>query len=160
MRVRFDLPLLAKDTIKETLGEPLGVTARGASQRLGVAVFELLGVLVHELLDHGVSLIVEGNFAARSRVFTALPACRIAQVHVSASPATLRSRLLERAGDRHPVHYDHEAANEIAARATAGEWDPLPLAGVLVRVDTTGGFAANVAALLTDALAGSSVTLS
>ena len=51
------------------------------------------------------------------------------------------------------MHYDREAANEIAARAAAGEWDPLPLAGVLVRVDTTGGFAADVAALLTDALA-------
>jgi predicted kinase len=159
VRARFDLPLLAKDTIKETLGGALGVTARGASQRLGGAVFELLGVLVHELLEHGVSLIVEGNFTARSRLFTGLPACRIAQIHVSASPATLRSRLLERAGHRHPVHYDHEAANEIAARATAGEWDPLPLAGVLVRVDTTGGSTADVPTLLANALAGASVTL-
>ncbi len=57
------------------------------------------------------------------------------------------------------MHYDHEAANEIAARATAGEWDPLPLAGVLVRVDTTGGSTADVPTLLTDALAGASVTL-
>ena len=57
---------------------------------------------------------------------------------------TLRARLLDRGGDRHPVHYDREAANEIAARAAAGEWDPLPLAGVLLRIDTTNGFPADV----------------
>ncbi len=87
------LPLLAKDTIKETLGGQLGVTARGASQRLGGAVFELLAVIVTELLEQGVSLIVEANFTDQTRLFTALPPCRIAQVHVSASPATLRARL-------------------------------------------------------------------
>jgi len=57
------------------------------------------------------------------------------------------------------VHYDHEAANEIAARATAGEWDPLPLAGILLRIDTTNGFSSDVPALLTEALAGPSVRL-
>ena len=157
--MRLDLPLLAKDTLKETLGGPLGVTGRGASQRLGGAIFELLAVIVDELLEHGVSLIVEGNFTARSPVFASLPPCRIAQVHVSASPATLRSRLLERARGRHPVHYDQEAANEIAARAAAGEWDPLPLPGVLVRVDTSGGFSGDVPTLLTEALAGANVSL-
>jgi hypothetical protein len=112
-----------------------------------------------ELLEHGVSLIVEGNFARRTRLFAALPPCRLAQIHVTAAPATLRSRLIARGDDRHPVHYDHEAANEIAARAAAGEWDPLPLAGVLVRVDTTTGFNADVPAQLAEALAGANVTL-
>jgi hypothetical protein len=159
VRTRFGLPLIAKDTLKETLGEPLGVTARAASQRLGTAVFELLAVIVRELLEHDVSLIVEGNFTTRTRLFASLPPCRVAQIHVSASSATLRARLLERAGDRHPVHYDHEAANEIAARATAGEWDPLPLAGILLRIDTTNGFSSDVPTLLTEALAGASVRL-
>jgi predicted kinase len=159
LRNRLSLPLLAKDTFKETLGEQLGVTARAASHRLGTAVFELLRVVVHELLRNGVSLIVEANFTPRAGLFTALPPCRIAQVHVAASPATLRSRLLNRSSDRHPVHYDREVASEIADRAAAGEWDPLRLSGVLVRIDTTHGFPADVASLLTDALARSSVTL-
>jgi len=116
-------------------------------------------VIVHELLTNDVSLITEANFTPRARLFTALPPCRIAQVHVSASPATLRSRLLDRGADRHPVHYDREVANAIAARAAAGEWDPLPLPGILLRIDTTHGFAADVPALLTEALAGSSITL-
>lgn len=135
------------------------MTARAASYRLGAAVFELLTVIVHELLVHGDSVIVEGNFTMRTRLFAALPPCRIAQVHVSAAPAALRSRLVARAESRHPVHYDQEAANEIAARAAAGEWDPLPLAGVLLRVDTTHGFAGDVPALLEAAMSTATVTL-
>jgi hypothetical protein len=114
---------------------------------------------MRELLSSGVSLIVEANFKRETRLFAALPPCRVAQVHVSASPATLRARLVERGGDRHPVHYDREAANEIAARAAAGEWDPLPLAGVLLRIDTTNGFTTDVPGRLAEALAGANVSL-
>jgi hypothetical protein len=99
-------------------------------------VFELMRVLVPELLAHGVSLVVEGNFTMQTRIFDSLPPCRIVQVYVTADPPVLRTRLLER-DDRHPVHYDQEAANEIAQRAEAGEWDPLPLDGALVRLETT-----------------------
>jgi len=95
-------------------------------------------VLVPELLAHGVSLVVEGNFTMQTRIFDALPPCRIVQVYVTADPSVLRTRLLDR-DDRHPVHYDHEAADEIAQRAEAGEWDPLPLDSALVRLDTTHG---------------------
>jgi hypothetical protein len=130
--------VIAKDTVKETLGGQLGVTERASN---------------------GVSLIAEANFTRRTQFFSALPPCRIAQVHVSASPATLRARLLDRGADRHPVHYDGEVANEIAARAAAGEWDPLPLPGVLLRIDTTNGFDFDAAALLTKALAQGRVTL-
>jgi hypothetical protein len=128
--------LVAKDTLKELLAEALDVRGRPDSQRLGAAVFELMAVVVPDLLAHGVSLIAEGNFTARWRGFEELPPCRVVQVHVAASPDVLRSRLRDRAA-RHPVHYDREAADEIAARAAAGEWDALPLPGELVRVDTT-----------------------
>jgi predicted kinase len=137
LRARLGLPLLAKDTIKETLGAHLGVTERGASHELGGAVYELLRVLVHELLAMRVSLICEGNFTARSVLFDDVPAARILQIHVAAPPAVIRSRLLERGDARHPVHYDGRAADEIAARAAAGEWPPLPLAGRLVEIDTS-----------------------
>jgi hypothetical protein len=96
-----------------------------------------MAVLVRELLEHRVSLIVEGNFTERSTLLHALPPARIAQVHVSASPEVLRTRMLERDTHVHPVHYDREAADEVAARAAAGEWEPLPLEGTLLRIDTT-----------------------
>jgi ribose 1,5-bisphosphokinase PhnN len=138
LREQLRLPLIAKDTLKETLGEELGVTDREGSHRLGGAVFELMRVLVPELLAQGVSLVVEGNFTVQTRVFDSLPPCRIVQVYVTAEPPVLRDRLLDR-GERHSVHYDREAAYEIVQRAEGGEWDPLPLDGPVVRVDTTHG---------------------
>ena len=96
-------------------------------------------VLVPEFLAHGASLVVEGNFTMQTRVFDSLPPCRIVQVYVTAAPPVLRTRLLDR-GERHPVHYDQEAADEIMERANMGEWDPLPLDGSLVRLDTTDEF--------------------
>jgi predicted kinase len=128
--------LIAKDDLKETIGGALGTTGRAESQQLGVAVFELIGLVARELLAAGVSLIVEANFG-RTDIFDGLSAARIVQVHVSADAGVLRTRMLERDTHRHPVHYDHEAADEVAARAAAGEWAPLPLAGRLVQIDTT-----------------------
>jgi hypothetical protein len=96
-----------------------------------------MAAVVHELLAQGVSLICEGNFVPESVVFRDLPPARIGQVHVSAPPEVLHTRLLDRDPHRHPVHYDREAADEIVALAVDGRWDPLPLGGELVRVDGT-----------------------
>jgi hypothetical protein len=91
---------------------------------------------MRELLSSGTSLIVEGNFA-RAALFEGLPPAELVQVHVTAASEVLRTRMLERGSHRHPVHYDGDAADEVAARAAAGEWDPLRLPGRLVRIDTT-----------------------
>ena len=136
LRERLGLPLLAKDTIKEALGGALGIEDRAGSRRLGGAVFDLVGELVGELLAAGVSVIAEGNFTIETRFLRELPPSRVVQVHVTAPPAVLRERLLERDAHRHPVHYDGEAADEIASSVAAGAWDALPLDGVLVRVET------------------------
>ncbi len=82
-------------------------------------------------------MIAEGNFRAGSAVLDGLPAARVVQVHVTAEPDELRRRMLDRAAHRHAVHWDGEAAEQVAGRAAAGEWPPLPLAGDLVEVDTT-----------------------
>jgi predicted kinase len=133
---RLGLPLIAKDTLKEALAEALGIAGdREASQRLGVATFRIQFGIVRELLLTGVSLIAEGNF--RAAWFEDLPQAEIVQVHVWAEPEILRGRLLARDAHRHPVHYDREAADEIATRTAAGEWDALPLEGRLVKIDTT-----------------------
>ena len=58
-------------------------------------------------------------------------------MHVTAEPELLRARMLDRAAGRHPVHWDGEAADEVAGRAAADEWQPLPLDGDLLEVDTT-----------------------
>jgi len=133
---RLGLPVIAKDSIKELLGDALEFDGdRHESRRLGIATFRIQYALVHELLAAGVSLIAEGNF--RAEWFPGLPQARVTQVHVTAAPETLRKRLLERDTHRHPVHYDRQAADEIAAAAAGGAWGPLPLVGALVEIDTT-----------------------
>lgn len=137
LKARLGLPLIAKDALKETLGEGLEFAGdRHESQRLGVATLHVQFAVVRELLSAGVSVIVEGNFRF-AEWFETLPVARITQLHVVAEPRTLRDRLLVRDTHRHPVHYDREAAEEIAARAAAGEWPALPLGGRLIRIDTT-----------------------
>lgn len=132
---RLELPLLAKDAIKELLADALGVAGnRAASQRLGGATFALQFHVLGELLSRGVSTIAEGNFR-RAEEFLALPPARVLEVYVSAPPELLRTRLASRS-TRHPVHYDVEAADEIGARAASGEWRPLALGGALIEIDT------------------------
>jgi predicted kinase len=136
LRERLELPLIAKDTLKELLGEALGIEDRPRSQQLGGIVFELIALVAKELLEQSVSVIVEGNFTERSTLLSGLPPAEIVQVYVTAEPETLRTRLLERDA-RHPVHYDREAADEVSLRAAGGEWRPLPIGGRLVEIDTT-----------------------
>jgi predicted kinase len=136
LRTRLGLPLIAKDTLKELLGGALGLEERARSQQLGAVVFELIALVVKELLEQGVSVIAEGNFTRHSTLVFRLPPAEIVQVHVTAEPDTLRTRLRERDA-RHPVHYDREAADEVSARAAAGEWRALPLGGRLIEIDTT-----------------------
>jgi predicted kinase len=136
LRKRLGLPLIAKDTLKELLGEALGIEDRPRSQQLGGIVFELIALVAKELLEQSVSVIVEGNFTERSTLLSGLPPAEIVQVYVTAEPETLRTRLRERDA-RHPVHYDREAADEVSLRAAGGEWRPLPIGGRLVEIDTT-----------------------
>ncbi len=152
LAARLELPLLAKDAIKERLADALGVAGdRQASQRLGGAAFDLQFLVLDELLGRGVSVVAEGNFG-RAEPFLALPPARILQVHVSAPGEVLRRRLAARAA-RHPVHYDGDAAGELAARAAAGEWEPLAIGGEVLLIDTesfpaVGEIAKRVAALV------------
>jgi predicted kinase len=137
LRTRLGLPLVEKDRLKELLGGQLGIEDRARSHQLGAAVFEVLGLVVRELLEQGVSVIAEGNFTDRSTLFVRLPPAEIVQIYVTADPETLRERMLTRDTHRHPVHYDHEAADEVSARAAAGEWPALPIGGRLIEIDTT-----------------------
>jgi predicted kinase len=106
--------------------------------RLGGAVFDLMAQFVRDLLTRRVSVIAEGNFGPRWSLLADLPECRMVQLHITATPEVLRERLTAR--DRHGVHYDRDAADEIAERAGRGDWSPLPLAGELIEIDTSESF--------------------
>ena len=128
LRERLDLPLIAKDSLKEALGERSRSRAGPSRSRSARGVHAARAV-AHELLANNVSLIAEGNFQAASALFVDLPPARIVQVHVTAEPALLRTRMLERAEHRHPCTGTPRQPTRWPARAAAGDWPALPLGG-------------------------------
>ena len=140
---RLGLPLLAKDTLKETLHDVLGGEGREWSQRLGVATFAVMFRVLDTLLAAGCSVVAEGNFS-RPEPFRALPPARVVQVHVTVPAPLIRDRFRTRKR-AHPVHYDLQVVDEIPQRMAAGEWDPLDLPGRLIEVD--GSAPVNIAEL-------------
>jgi predicted kinase len=128
------LPLIAKDPIKERLGDVLPVPDRAASQALGHATMLVLFDVVAELLRRGQSVITESNFYGiaaeqlRAAIDVAPADLRVVQVLVECPPALAAERFNART--RHPVHVLTEIG-ELPPLA------PLDLPGTLVRVDTT-----------------------
>jgi predicted kinase len=133
---RLQLPLLAKDVIKESLYESLGAGDVAASEQLGRAAYELLFAQARVLLANGVSVIVEANFFRdQEPEFAGLPAHRLLQLHCDAPLPILLDRYANRT--RHAGHFDAEKINELPGRFESGVHGPLRLGGELIRLDTT-----------------------
>lgn len=133
---RLRLPLIEKDQLKEALFETLGVGDTDWSRRLGGATYELIVVVVRNLLAAGVSTLAEANFFRGSeRLFVDLPPHRLVQVHCTAPREVILERHRSRTG-RHPGHLDAERLDEVAARYDSGANGPLELDGDLVVLDT------------------------
>jgi len=132
---RVQVPLVAKDSFKELLWERLGASDLEGSRQLGRASFDLLFLLVGELLRKDVSVVAEGNFSTADP-FHALPPARVFQLHVSADLQTLLARYRNR-GDRHPAHPDVDYEPEIVRRMSGEHWRPLRIGGELHEIDTT-----------------------
>jgi predicted kinase len=145
---RLQLPLIAKDAIKESLYESLGAEDVEASGRLGAAAYALVFALTGSMLADGVAVIVEANFfrGEHERGFAALPPHRLLQLHCDAPLAVLLDRYAQRS--RHAGHFDEEKIKELPGRFESGVHGPLELDGELVRLDTT--HPVDVAALLRD----------
>jgi len=131
------VPLLAKDTIKESLFDGLGTGDLAWSRRLGEATYLALLGVVEESVAVGASLVVEANFVRGSELearLAALPA-RVLQVHCSAPLELLIERYSGR--KRHPGHVDAERIEALRQAIASGRHDPLDLRGETVRIDTT-----------------------
>jgi predicted kinase len=136
LAVRLRLPLIAKDTIKESLFDTLGADDVDASARLGRAAYPLMFALARANLESGASTIVEANFFRdQAREFRSLPEHRIVQVLCQAPLGILLERYAGRL--RHRGHHDAEKIKELPARFESGVHDELDLAGVLIELDTT-----------------------
>ena len=142
------LPLMYKDTIKETLFEVLGVTDRAWSKRLGGASMEVLYTFIEAQLAAGRSCVAEGNFDAGystpvlRRLARDYPHTPV-QVNCHADPAVLRARFGRRSlsGERHPGHQDHLPRDPSLDVPIPGRTPPLEIGGHVIELDT-GDFAA------------------
>lgn len=140
----FSLPLLTKDTIKESLFVTLGVQDRAWSKRLGGASMELLYVYVESQVAAGRSCAVEGNFlpsfgTPAFRRIAARYAFLPIQVNLVADPAVLQARFRERAlsGERHPGHQDHLPRDSRIDSPIVGRFEPMSIGGDVIELDTS-----------------------
>jgi predicted kinase len=127
------LPLLAKDTIKETLFDTVGAPDVEASRRLGAVA---VGILLAIARDNGCG-VLDSTWRAHLAVddLRALPA-PVVEVFCACSPALARSRYAARGGDRHPGHFDaaHVESNDLWSGALA---HPVDGGWPVVRIETT-----------------------
>jgi predicted kinase len=150
LAAELGLPLVARDELKEVLYDTLGAPDRAASQRLGMASFQLLRRMATVLLDASASvagLVLESNFRRGLSEPDLVPLTRRARavlVHCEGDPDVIVRRYRERAerGERHPGHHDLEVIPELRAALAGGAYEPLNLDVPLLRVDTTRGTAA------------------
>jgi predicted kinase len=131
----FDLPLIHKDAIKETLFDLLGWKDRDWSRKLGAAAFELLFYFTDVQLAAGRSAVIEGNFRRLASKHEFVPI----QIMCWADGETLAHRFRERneSGDRHPGHVDRVAIEDVETELRSGRYEPLNLGGEVIEVETT-----------------------
>jgi predicted kinase len=140
------LPFLAKDELKEALGDELGAPRDvPASQRLGLAAYRILYTVTARILESGGGAVIESNFRRGQsepelRSIVELGDARL--VHCSAAAETIQARYAERyrRGDRHPVHLDALRAGALADDLTTGRFEPLDLDVPSLQVATDDGY--------------------
>jgi predicted kinase len=128
------LPLLAKDDVKESLFDILGIGDREWSRKLGAATYEILFAVARRLLESGVSCTLESNFS-HAEPLRSLPTARVVQIVCTAPTEVVLERYAHRV--RHPGHLDSEIVAELRQRLAEEEWKPLGLGGELIELDTS-----------------------
>lgn len=110
---KLNIPLVAKDTIKEFLFDTLGARDRDWSRTLGKASNDFLYELTDKLLADGYSVIIENAFEkkfAKPRLEKIIHAHapNILEVHCKTEQGVRRKRFIGRneSGNRHTGHVD------------------------------------------------------
>ena len=140
---KFNLLMLYKDGIKETLMDSLGAENKEESREIGIATYKVLYHLFEAVMYTGNSLVIESNFYAeydsekldslvRKFRYTAV------QIQCLTESEVLFERYMKRAnsGARHPGHFDLQYQN-IESALKDGRTEPLKIGGQLIDLDTT-----------------------
>jgi adenylate kinase family enzyme len=140
----FKLPLLSKDSIKETLFDSLGIKDREWSRKLGIISYQLLYQTIELLLQTDKTFIVESNFKPEfdDQKFNNLKNkynFEILQIICETKGEILLERFKKRSesGERHPGHVDHLNYDEFKDTLLKKDYPPLNIGGEVLKVDTT-----------------------
>lgn len=141
---RFQVPLLNKDSIKETMFDQLGVGNRSWSKKLSQASFAILFKVVEAVLTAGASMVVEGNFPAGfTKEAIANLKNRVSFSILEVQCVTAREVLLSRyrarlAGqNRHPGHLDGQVYLELQESLGREDQGAKTLGGRTLTLDTS-----------------------
>ncbi len=126
----LDLPLIAKDRIKESLLDSLGVRDLEWSRQVGRATISLMYQLA---VDAGAAVLESTWSPELAPAAVAALQAPIVEAYCSCPPELAEARYRERLATRHPGHHDAERLYE--DRWTKDQ--PLGI-GPLVVVDTSG----------------------
>ena len=140
----LELPLIARDDLKESLFDTLGWSTVEWSERLGAATYELVYLLIERLLEARCSLLVETPFDPdwanpRFKALQARHPFQSAQVVLSARPDLLRQRYARRvdSGERHLGHVDQLRMGQYDTVELERRNRRLDLDGPVLHVDTS-----------------------
>ncbi|MBI5793829.1 ATP-binding protein [Candidatus Uhrbacteria bacterium] len=136
---------VSKDLLKEHLFDVIEYRDREWSRELGALAFPLFMGIVEMYLKRGESVIMDNPFIHWAdlewfRRFEKKYGVEFIQVHLTADPAVLRRRFIERAHmHRHPGHNDalEDVLEEFETKWFNKSFLPLPLSGKTKIVDTT-----------------------
>jgi predicted kinase len=131
LAVDLGWPLITKDTIKEALGDALGIRGEEQSRRLSGASYRVLYALAADVPRE---VIVESNFRADSvPAVRALSQAPPVELFCSCPVEVAVDRYNSRA--RHPVH--HTPVVTPGLLLTLGTAEPVGFGGPIITVDTT-----------------------
>lgn len=143
----LNIPLIAKDAIKEIMYDTIGWSDKAFSAKLAQATFSIMDLAAKQHLRTGRSLILESNYSPKlaSKTFRNWQKeynCKIIQVVCRTDIPVLAQRYVDRQHiDRHPGHNDNVDVAGCEAnfrqRVANGEDQPLDVEGEVLVVDTT-----------------------
>ena len=141
---KFNLPLIAKDTLKELLFDTIGWQDRAWSKRLGSASFALIHYFLDTFMVTQQPLIVEGNFKPEFESVEMISRLHkfnysAIQIMCSCDGKILFERFKKRSesGERHPGHCDTGNYDELKDGLLKGKYEPLNINSPIIIFDST-----------------------
>lgn len=141
---KFQIPVISRDEIKESLFDNIGWKDREWSKKLGKASFELMYQSIKKMLNLKKPFIIESplndeldtpKFLSLKKQFDFYPI----QINCKCNGKILFERFKQRSesGDRHPGHVDHLNYDEYKTELLKGSRIPLKIGGNLIDFDST-----------------------